>query len=167
MRKIAYVFVLSVIFFQCQDLKKRGSSSAEEEIGMYPRDSLEWLLLNVNEVDVIGYDIQMSMNFKDKSAAYIVRLINAERGQLADTCKPLARLVFLANGTILKEADLYTDRGCRAVVFMKDNRPTHINVLSGAGQEFFHRFLPSKGPSYTEEDIRRLEEQAKEQGKNQ
>ncbi len=167
MKGILYVIVLAVVLLQCELPKKQENSSREGEIGMYPKDSLEWLLLNVNEVDVIGYNIQMSMNFSDKSASYIIKLINAERGQIADTCKPLARLVFMANGTILKEADLYTDPNCRAVVFVKENRPTHINVLSGAGVQFFQRFLPAKGMKYTEEDIRRLEEQAKEKENKQ
>ncbi len=106
------------------------------------------LYVAAEAVDMIFYDMPISLNQDDaKSAKNSVLYISPTVATLNPSCKALGRLSWMTKGAIYKEADIYVDSLCNYFVFMENNQPVAINVMSESGIQFFKSIIsqvPSK-----------------------
>ena len=122
-----------------------GTSSASTEViegfsrsGITP-DMTDLLLKNADHIDYMFTDIPLSMNQDGESSIYQdIRFLsnNALEGVITG-CKPMARKIYLGNGEILTEADLYFSNGCLFQVFLDNEKPIYGNYLSQEGLTFY------------------------------
>ena len=91
---------------------------------------------------MIFYNLPMSVNQDDAaSAKNTVLYILPAPAIMSHPCKPLGRLSWIAQGVIVKEADIYADTGCQYFIFMKDNQPMAANAMAESGIQFFNQIL--------------------------
>lgn len=149
---IVFIFFFGVYLFSCTRSPKEGKEEAKEvveetapAVSPYPSLSNEEItkLYSITEkVDMIFYSLPMSINQDDaKSAKNTVLYISPAPAQMKSPCKPLGRLSWISQGVIIKEADIYCDKGCQYFIFMKDNKPDVANEMSESGVVFFNQII--------------------------
>ena len=139
------LFCLLLSTWSCQEKKNADipSTGVTESVGpSYPalgNDVLNRLYADVEQVDIIFYDLPISVNQDDAPSAKNTALyISPTNPVIAKTCKPIARLSFISKGIILQDADVYCDTGCQYFVFMKNNTPFAANAMAQGGIDFFN-----------------------------
>ena len=143
-----FTIIFLVIHFSCA----HSSKEVKEEAGakakitsQYPalgNEEITKLFAIVEKVDMIFYNLPMSVNQEDAaSAKNTVLYISPAPAIMTNPCKPLGRLSFISDGVIVKEADIYSDTGCQYFIFMKDNKPFAANAMAESGIEFFKQIL--------------------------
>lgn len=91
---------------------------------------------------MIFYNLPMSVNQDDaKSAKNTAMYISPAAAIMNNPCKALGRLSWISKGTIVKEADIYSDTGCQYFIFMKDNKPVAANAMAESGTIFFNQII--------------------------
>ncbi len=100
------------------------------------------LYSKAEKVDIIFYKLPISVNQEDPSSVKnTVMYVTPAAPQVTATCEPLGRLSWMANGVILREADVFCGEGCTYLQFMKDNQPYAVNALSPGGVAFFNNII--------------------------
>lgn len=100
------------------------------------------LYSKAEKVDIIFYKLPISVNQEDASSVKnTVMYVTPAAPQVTATCEPLGRLSWMANGVILREADVYCAEGCTYLQFIKDNQPYAVNALSPGGVAFFNNII--------------------------
>ena len=137
-------FSLIALLVSCQTSSNKesdGGKTKQETISTYPMLPVaehQWLANNCDYIDYLYYELPMSMSFHDKAS--IVSAI-AHIGDLpAPTsipCKSIGRVSYQQNGEIKLEAEMYYANGCTYFVFLKNNKPTYGNAMTGAAINFY------------------------------
>lgn len=92
--------------------------------------------------DMIFYNLPISVNQDDaKSAKNSVLYISPAPVKINNNCKSIGRLSWLAEGVIVKEADIYIDSLCHYFIFMENNKPVAANEMSQLGVDFFTNII--------------------------
>ncbi len=100
------------------------------------------LYAETKSVDIIFYDLPISVNQDDEGAAKNTALfVSPTNPKITADCKPIGRLSWIANGKILREADVYMEQGCEYFMFMENNEGVAVNAMSPAGVEFFKKII--------------------------
>lgn len=100
------------------------------------------LYANADKIDIIFYDLPISVNQEDISSVRNTVLYISPVSSVINTgCKALGRMSWMSKGVIMQEADVYCATGCTYLIFMKDNKPVAANALELAGVEFFKNIL--------------------------
>jgi len=101
------------------------------------------LLKNADHIDYIFTVIPLSMNQEGQSSVYqdVRYLSNTPLDGIISGCEPLARKIYLGNGEIIVEADLYFSNGCMFQVFISDEKPLFGNFLSQEGIGFYGNLM--------------------------
>lgn len=122
-----------------------STSVPEIETPSYPalgNDVLNRLYADVEKVDIIFYDLPISVNQEDAPSAKNTALyISPASPVISKTCKPIARLSFISQGSILQDADVYCETGCQYLLFMKNNTPVAANAMAQGGIDFFNNII--------------------------
>jgi len=102
-----------------------------------------FLVENSDHIDYMFYDLPLSMNQDGQGhvAEDMKHISSTPAEGIPLGCKPLARKIYLGNGEIIMEADLYFGDGCYVQVFLKDQKPVFGNLLTTAGAEFYGNLL--------------------------
>jgi len=102
-------------------------------------DMTDLLLKNADHIDYMFTDIPLSMNQDGESSIYqdVRFLSNNPVDGIITGCKPMARKIYLGNGEIITEADLYFSNGCLFQVFLENEKPIYGNYLSQEGLVFY------------------------------
>ena len=105
-------------------------------------EAIGTLYSQADKVDIIFYDLPISVN-QDNPASVknTVLYVSPAAPNITGNCKPLGRLTWLQQGTILREADVYCDTGCEYLLFMQDNKPLAANAMGPAGVAFFKNII--------------------------
>ncbi len=143
--KSAIVLLFSVLFvpISCKQAKPADQPKEEELASPYKypalgNQELTSLFAVAEKADMIFYNHPFSINQDDaKSAKNSVLYVSPSPVEIHETCKPLGRLSWIADGKIVKEADFYMDSVCHYFVFMTNNQPVAANAMSEAGVLFF------------------------------
>lgn len=122
------------------------------DLASLPSLTPEWFYRLVEEcdyIDYIFYDLPISISQDEKSA------INSNLALIAKTspqsfnqgCKPIGRKLFHHDGEVILEADMYFDpvNKCNYYVFLVDNKPTYINLISQQGINFYMNVFNQAG----------------------
>ncbi len=132
----------------CQEKKNTDPTetpTGAPEIPTYPalgNDVLSRLYAETEKVDIIFYNLPISVNQDDAPSAKNTALyVSPASPNITKTCQPIARLTWIAKGTILKEADVYCEIGCQYLLFMENNKPVAANAMVQGGIEFFNNII--------------------------
>ena len=150
-----FSFLLSLLLccllqstWSCQEKKTAAippTTVTETTTPSYPalgNDVLNRLYADVEQVDIIFYDLPISVNQEDAPSAKNTALyISPASPVITKTCKPIARLSFISKGSILHDADVYYDTGCHYFLFMKNNMPVAANAMAQGGIDFFNNII--------------------------
>jgi hypothetical protein len=47
----------------------------------------------------------------------------------------------MAQGVIIREADIYCETGCEYLMFIENNKPVAVNAMQKAGVDFFKNII--------------------------
>ena len=133
----------------CQEKKAVEIPTAppvtEIQTPSYPalsNNEITQLYADVEKVDIIFYDLPISVNQEDAPSAKNTALyISPASPVITKTCKPIARLSFISKGSIVREADVYCDTGCQYLLFMEKNSPVAANAMAQGGIDFFNNII--------------------------
>ena len=105
-------------------------------------EQITQLYAAAEKLDMIFYDLPISVNQDDAaSAKNSVLYISPAPVTLNNSCKALGRMSWIANGAIIKEADIYVDSLCKYFVFMEQNASVAANAMSESGVKFFENVI--------------------------
>ena len=95
-----------------------------------------------DKVDMIFYNLPISVNQDDAaSVKNTVLYVSPASPKITAQCQPLGRLSWMAQGAIIREADVYCDAGCEYLLFMEDNKPVAANAMGPEGVAFFKNII--------------------------
>lgn len=155
MKRNTYVSILSCLLIlgvlSCKKAEAPSESPAAPAVAEAPvvpsfpplgNQDVSDLFSKAEKVDIIFYKLPISVNQEEASSVKnTVMYITPAAPQITAKCEPLGRLSWLANGVILREADVYCDTGCEYLQFIKDNQPYATNAMSPGGVAFFKNII--------------------------
>ncbi|MEO6131939.1 MAG: hypothetical protein ABIQ02_08820 [Saprospiraceae bacterium] len=137
--------LITLIFSSCSHPSppvKEEEKPAAQSTSAYPslsNQEITKLFAITDKVDMIFYNLPMSINQDEaKNAKNTVLYISPAPALMSSPCKALGRLTWISNGAIVKEADIYSDKGCQYFIFMENNKPVAANAMSESGVQFFN-----------------------------
>ncbi len=103
------------------------------------KETTDLLLNNADHIDYLFNTIPLSMNQDGKKAIYqeMGYVSNQPMPGIPKECLPLARKIYLGNGEILLESDIYFSNGCLFQIYIKDEKALFGNLLSKGGIQFY------------------------------
>ena len=151
----AFFIALAILFSNCKSRSGDGPivpktlDSSYSQNGI-DQDVFENLLTSVDHIDVIFNTSDASMNIDGKPGVYEdLQYISAMAlVTIPDKCQPVARKIYLSQGEILMEGDLYHGEDCHFQIFIKDGKELYGNYLTLAGVAYIKELLNqvSAGP---------------------
>ena len=141
-----------MLFFICTGCKNESTSIAHQVPSTSPEgfspngitpEMTDQLLKTADHIDYIFSVIPLSMNQDGQSSVYQdLRFLSSKPLLgLIDGCKPMARKIYLGNGEIITEADLYFMNGCFYQVFLSKEKPIYGNYLSEEGLNYYVQLM--------------------------
>lgn len=147
----SYIFLSCMLLTACSCKEKKVADDiptapvTEVQTLSYPALTnavITQLYADVEKVDIIFYDLPISVNQDDAPSAKNTALyISPASPVITKTCKPIARLSFISKGSIVHDADVYCDTGCQYLLFMKNNTPVAANAMTQGGIDFFNNII--------------------------
>lgn len=146
MKNILLLAFSTLLLMQCKSEKSstddQNVTTISEEPQGLPQERLNALISQTNVVDIIYYDLPMSMNQQESgSVRNTLTFIGPPIRRDSDACKPLARVSFMGNGELLEEADLYLAEQCKFFAFIENQKPVYYHQLSPNGVSFFTQVI--------------------------
>lgn len=140
----ALLFLLLIISaISCKQKEATPESKEAQNITpvMSMRDVAE-LRNQADQVDIIFYDHPMSISQDDPaSAKNTVMYISALPLPADVSCPAIARLTWMSQGSIIKEANVHLQGSCAFLSFMENNKEVARNSIDPAGIEFFNNVI--------------------------
>jgi hypothetical protein len=100
------------------------------------------LYSQADKVDIIFYNLPISVNQEDPaSVKSTVLYVTPASPKITAKCQPLGRLSWMAQGKIIREADIYCNTGCQYLLFIQDNKPFAANAMQQGGVDFFNNII--------------------------
>lgn len=97
------------------------------------------LYSQVDKVDIIFYNLPISVNQEDPTSAKNTALyVSPASPRIREQCQALGRLTFMSDGEIIREADVFCEPGCEYLLFIENNKPIYANAMGHAGIAFFN-----------------------------
>lgn len=149
---IAYGFLL-VNFFACQQAapKKKITETAPTSVSApmpnypsIPRETMEMLWSKCTNIDLIFSNLpySVSTNSNEESRPLLMH-ISTDAAFVDAKCPFTASVVYLANGQIVLESNLYysDNQECCYMVFLENGQPKYANYLSQQGKDYFKQLF--------------------------
>ena len=107
------------------------------------RETMDLLLNSGDHIDYIFNSLPLSMNQDGQQAIFqdLRFASNQAMPGIPSTCVPLARKIYLGQGEILMESDIYFSENCLFQIYIKDEKPLFGNMLSEEGITFYKNLL--------------------------
>lgn len=122
-----------------------GPSTAAQQAALPPalgREDINSLYAQTTQLDVIFYNLPISISQEDEaSAKNSVTFIAPKSPAAGASCPAIARLSWIGDGTILREANVHLDSTCAYLVFMDKEKPVAQNAMEPNGQDFFRSIV--------------------------
>ena len=149
MRFFLLLFVVLTTISCKQDSTNSGVKKNPDSILHLPplSDDLRMeLFRNALSVDIIAYNLPVSMSFTDPgSIQSIISFVSPTQGVWKAPCKSVGRISFMYENGVGQEAEMLIHQGCATLVWVKDNKNVMMNLLTTDGVEYFNRFMPEDG----------------------
>lgn len=113
----------------------------------FPLERLEYLFNTADYIDVIFYDLPISLSMNEKSSVqtFLSYVAVEVPPSLPHCTKAAGRIFFQVKGENVDEADLYFSNGCKYLVFYKEGKPAHANFLTEQGVAYLNSLLQQVG----------------------
>lgn len=149
MTRFTLLLLTLLLFSHCKEKQAEETTTSEQvttsepqQAMSLPRDRLIRLANEADVVDIIYYDLPLSMNQADPaSVKRTLSFIGQPIPLDTEGCKSLARVSFNANGEIIEEAELYLDNKCKMFVFLEGTKPTYAHLMTAQGINFLTQVL--------------------------
>lgn len=143
-----------LICFSCKSDAKQTPAETQVPVVAAPlpypalgNQEISQLYAQADKVDIIFFYLPISVNQEDPASVKSTVLYVAPASpKITGQCKAIARLSWIADGAIIREADVYVDPGCEYLLFMENNQPVAANAMSPAGIEFFKNIISQVEP---------------------
>lgn len=115
---------------------------------------------SVDHIDYIFYDLPLSINQDGKPNVLrdLSYLSTTAVEGIPEGCKPMARKIYLGQGNIITEADLFFMDGCYLQIFYKEQEPIYGNLLTAQGAQYYGNMMIQIGEEREKEVDRQLTE---------
>ena len=145
------IFLLCLSFAVCISCKSESTKTDEiEQVAAPPaptypplgNEVVTDLYAKADKVDIIFFYLPVSVNQEDPaSVKSTVLYISPTSPKITAECKSIARISWISDGAIIREADVYMADGCEYLLFMEDSKPVAANAMSQAGIQFFKNII--------------------------
>lgn len=117
-----------------------------------PEEMIVELVTNGDHIDFMFNEMPLSMNQTENSAIRtdMTYISSTPIAGIPQQCSPMARKIYLGNGEILLEADLYFSQQCLFQVFIKDEKPLYGNLLTMEAVQFYGSLMDQAKESMPE-----------------
>jgi len=101
------------------------------------------LIETVDHIDVQFQSNDASMNIDGKRSVYLdLQYISSKPlTKIPDKCYPVAHKIFLSQGEIIMEADLYHGKDCNFQIFTREQKELYGNFLTAQGAMYVQELL--------------------------
>ena len=142
---IGLTFIL--VGFGCQSEKKAEKKTTETsnilEYPPLPRDMHQELFQRTIAIDVIAYEMGLSMTYDDPSSIQpVLAFITPNASADFNNCKSVGRISFMYDSGLGQEAELLVHKGCRSLIWLENGKKKYANFITHEGSDFFNRFIP-------------------------
>ena len=111
-----------------------------------PIEKLQDLWNRCDFIDIVFYDLPISMSMDEKSSIQaLLRQIAADPAPQPPNCKPAGRVSYQVEGENELEADIYFNQGCTYYVFLEDGKPAYANLMMPEGIYYFNSTIQQAG----------------------
>ncbi len=145
------IFLLCLCFAVCVSCKSEPAKTEETEqvaeppAPAYPalgNEVVAELYAKADKVDIIFFYLPVSVNQEDPATVKsTVMYISPTAPRITTECKSIARISWISDGAIIREADVHLADGCEYLLFMEDSKPVAANAMSQAGIQFFRNII--------------------------
>jgi hypothetical protein len=138
---------LILVSFGCQNEKKTDTnpetSSNILEYPPLPREMHQELFQRTIAIDVIAYEMGLSMTYDDPASIQpVLAFITPKASADFKNCKSVGRISFMYDSGLGQEAELLVHKGCRTLIWLENGKKKYANFITHEGSDFFNRFIP-------------------------
>ncbi|PHI19408.1 hypothetical protein CEQ90_12880 [Lewinellaceae bacterium SD302] len=102
-------------------------------------DRLEYLWNNADYMDVVFYELPISLNQStQEQVRSTIAHISEKTPVINPACKSVGRLFFQVKGKNVEEAEIYFENGCTYYVWLENGKPAYANTITQAGIDFYN-----------------------------
>ncbi|MFZ2900946.1 MAG: hypothetical protein WA004_20100 [Saprospiraceae bacterium] len=154
MRILLITLVLAVIFQGCgQDKPTQqpppatsAAQPASATLPSIPKEKLEFLWNNCDNIDYVFYELPISMNVDNPDAIKnALTHVASEPAPMLPQCKAIGRVFYLVKGENVVIADMYFSEGCTYYVFLENDKPVYANYLTPQAVQYFNSVFSQSG----------------------
>lgn len=105
-------------------------------------DRLEYLWNNATYMDVVFYQLPVSLNQSDNAQ---IRSTIAGVGEMPPVinpnCQSIGRIFFQVGGENVEQAEIYFNEGCTYYVWLENDQPAYANEMTDAAINFYNNIF--------------------------
>ncbi|MEM6395979.1 MAG: hypothetical protein AAF741_06500 [Bacteroidota bacterium] len=107
-----------------------------------PMDRLEYLWNNSNYMDVVFYQLPVSLNQSSQDQVRSTLMgVGQEVPYIDPTCQSVGRIFFQVAGENKETAEIYFQDGCTFYLWLDDGKPAFANLMTEAGVNFYNNII--------------------------
>ncbi|MEM7572267.1 MAG: hypothetical protein AAF433_05185 [Bacteroidota bacterium] len=115
------------------------------QVPQYPSisiDRLEYLWNNATYMDVVFYQLPVSLNQSDNAQ---IRSTIAGVGEkppvISPNCQSIGRIFFQVGSENVEQAEIYFNEGCTYYVWLENDQPAYANEMTDAAIGFYNNIF--------------------------
>lgn len=109
-----------------------------------PVERLEYLWNNATYMDVVFYELPVSMNQSSlESIRSTLAHIAEEVPTISPDCKSVGRIFFQVGQQNVESAEIYFQAGCTFYLWLENDKPAYANQLTEDGVAFYNNIFKS------------------------
>lgn len=107
-----------------------------------PIDRLEYLWNNSTYMDVVFYQLPVSLNQSTQDQVRSTLMgVGQEVSYIDPACQSIGRIFFQVGGENQETAEIYFQEGCTFYLWLEDDKPAYANLMTEAGINFYNNIL--------------------------
>ncbi len=107
-----------------------------------PLERLEYLWDNSSHMDVMFYELPVSLNQDNQEGVRSTLSYVAEDAPLIDpNCRSIGRLFFTVGTENTETAEIYFNTTCAYFVWLENEKPAYANQMTEGGIQFFNNLF--------------------------
>lgn len=121
-----------------------ASAAATASYPSIPVERLEYLWNNASYMDVVFYELPVSMNQSTlESIRTTLAHIAEEVPAISPNCKSIGRIFFQVGPKNVESAEIYFQPGCTFYLWLENDKPTYANQMTEDGVAFYNNIFKS------------------------
>ena len=142
-----YLLMIICLVVQCkteqkQDVPVSPKLESVNELPPIPASEFQDIFTNSNYVDYSFYNQPFSMSYDNQtSIRSVLKWVGEDAPTNISNCVPLCRMIFLKDGNIMIEAEIYISAGCAHYIWYVDNQKKYSNVMAAKGKQHYTQIV--------------------------